>query len=88
MLGLLFVICRCVNILILSGHFTPACTPMNIIPHYHILANYMAAPFAAHTDLMNFAKFSCFISMHSSVESDMNLKRLSHVKVLFMLMIV
>ena len=42
--GLLFVISRCVNILILSGHFTPACTPMNIIPHYHILANDMASP--------------------------------------------
>lgn len=40
MLPLLFVISRCVNILILSGHFTPACTPMNIIPHYHMLYRY------------------------------------------------
>lgn len=35
--GLLCVISRCVNILILSGHFTPACTSMNIISHYHML---------------------------------------------------
>lgn len=40
MLGLLFVISRCVNILILSGHFTPACTPMNIIPHQYMLHRY------------------------------------------------
>jgi len=40
MLGLQFVIGRCVNILILSVHFTPACTPMNIITHYHMLYRY------------------------------------------------